>query len=84
MKPGASNDFDARQGKLFDEAGVPGEPMDPVELVLMAYFDASGLSLNYDKSQGIAKYTANNADDGMAKTIRRDKADWQFTTSSPP
>ena len=80
MKPGASNDFDARQGKLFDEAGVPGEPMDPVELVLMAYFDASGLSLNYDKSQGIAKYTADNADDGMAKTIHRDKADWQFTT----
>ena len=80
MKPGASNDFDARQGKLFDEAGVPGEPMDPVELVLMAYFDASGLSLNYDKSQGIDKYTADNADDGMAKTIHRDKADWQFTT----
>ena len=59
---------------------MPGEPMDPVELVLMAYFDASGLSVNYDKSQGIDKYTANHADDGVANTVRRNKADWQFTT----
>lgn len=80
MNPGASNEYDARQGKLFDEAGVPGQPMDPVELVLMAYFDASGLSVNYDKSQGIDKYTANHADDGVANTILRNQADWQFTT----
>jgi hypothetical protein len=80
MNPDASNDFDAHQGKLFDEAGVPGEPMDPLELVLMAYFDTSGLSVNFDKSDGVANYTADNANDGVANTIRRDKADWQFTT----
>lgn len=80
MNPGASNDYDARQGKLFDEAGVPDEPMDPVELVLMAYFDTAGLSVNYDKSQGINKYTADNANDGVSNTTRRDEGDWQFTT----
>jgi hypothetical protein len=54
--------------------------MDPLELVLMAYFDTSGLSVNYDKSDGVANYTADNANDGMANTIRRGKGDWQFTT----
>lgn len=80
MHPGASNEFDAHQGKLFDEAGVPGEPMDPVEVVLMAYFDVSGLSVNYDKSNGVANYTANHADDGVNQTTRRDEAQWQFTS----
>jgi hypothetical protein len=80
MNPDASNEYDARQGKLFDEAGVPGAPMDPLELVLMAFFDTSGLSVNYDKSAGVANYTADTADDGVARTIRRDKAKWQFTT----
>lgn len=80
MNDGASNDFDPRQGKLFDEAGVPGEPMDPLELVLMAYFDTTGLSVNYDKSDGVSNYTADTANDGIANTVRRGKGDWQFTT----
>jgi hypothetical protein len=80
MKAGASNEFDAHQGKLFDEAGVPGLPPDPVEVVLMAYFDASGLSVNYDKSNGVSHYTDDSADDGVPRTVRRDKAQWQSTS----
>lgn len=80
MNPGASNEFDEHQGKLFDEAGVPGEPMDPLEVVLMAYFDASGLSINYDESNGVHHYTVDTADDGVPQTTRRDKAQWQFTS----
>ena len=78
MKPNAANEFDDRQGKLFDEAGIPNAPMDAVELVLMAYFDVSGLSVNYDKSDGVGRYTANHADDSMSQTIRRDQSQWQF------
>jgi hypothetical protein len=80
MNPDASNEFDARQGKLFDEAGVPGEPMDPVEVVLMAYFDVSGLSVDHDKSEGVSHYTIDSAEDGVPVTTRRDKSQWQFTS----
>lgn len=82
MKPSVSNDFDAHQGKLWDEAGVPGMPMDPLELVLMAAFDAAGLSVNHDKSTGIANYTIGEVNDGVAATVRRDKGQWQYTSVS--
>ena len=80
MNDGASNEYDERQGKLWDEAGVPGAPMDALELVLMAGFDAAGLSVNFSDSQGIGKYTVDNANDGVQDTIRRDQAKWQFTS----
>lgn len=80
MNDGASNEYDERQGKLWDEAGVPGAPMDPIELALMAAFDASGLSVNFSDSEGIGKYTVDGANDGVRDTIRRDRAKWQFTS----
>ena len=51
-----------------------GALMDPVQLVLDGLISTLGSRANYDKSQGIAKYTADNADDGMAKTIHREQA----------
>ena len=80
MNEGASNEFDDHQGELFDEAGPQGLGMDAIDLVLMAAFDASGLSVNYDDSRGVHQYQITASPDGSPLTRRRDKAQWQYTT----
>ena len=79
MTPRATNQYDDRQGEFFEEAG-PDFPPDAVDLVLMAAFDASGLSVNYEKSRGVANYQIASADDGHAATKIRNQSQWQFTT----
>jgi hypothetical protein len=79
MTPRATNQYDDRQGEFFEEAG-PDFPPDAVDLVLMAAFDASGLSVNYEQSRGVANYQIQNADDGHANTKIRNHSQWQFTT----
>jgi hypothetical protein len=80
MNDGASNEFDAHQGELFEEAGPPGMGMDPVDLVLMAVMDATGLSVNYNDSDGVHEYQISSSPDGAALTQIRDKSQWQFST----
>jgi hypothetical protein len=82
MNPGASNEFDDHQGELFEEAGPPGMGMDPVDLVVMAVFDATGLSVNYEDSQGVHAYQIGASPDGAPLTRIRDKAQWQYTTAA--
>ncbi len=77
----ASNEFDNHQGWLLEESGPIGPP-DPLDLTLMALFDASGLSVNHDESLGIHRYQIANADDDHPNTIMRDKADWQMTSAA--
>lgn len=79
MTPRATNQYDDRQGEFFEEAG-PDLPPDAVDVVLMAAFDASGLSVNYEESKGVANYQIANADDGQANTKIRNQSQWQFTT----
>ena len=80
MNDGASNEFDAHQGEFFEEAGPPGMGMDPVDLVLMAVMDATGLSVNYNDSNGVHQYQISSSPDGAALTQIRDKSQWQFST----
>lgn len=80
MNDGASNEFDDHQGELFDEAGPPGMGMDAIDLVLMAYFDTAGISVNYDDSRGVHQYQINSSPDGSPTTRSRDQAQWQYTT----
>lgn len=76
MNDTASNEFDDRQGEFFEEAG-PFEIKDPVDLVLMAAFDASGLSVNHDESRGVARYQIGSPDDGHTPTNMRSESQWQ-------
>jgi len=80
MNDGASNEFDPHQGELFEEAGPPGMGMDPVDLVLMAAFDVSGLSVHYDDSNGVHQYQISASPDGAPLTQIRDQSQWQFST----
>jgi hypothetical protein len=79
MNPGTSNDYDDKQGELWEEAG-PNQIVSAEEIVLMAYFDTVGLSLRYDPSRGPKQYQISNADDGLPNTRIRSEAQWQFTT----
>jgi hypothetical protein len=79
MNPGTSNEYDDRQGELWEEAG-PNRIVSAEEIVLMAYFDAVGLSLHYDPSHGPKRYQISGADDGLPDTKMRTEAQWQFTT----
>jgi hypothetical protein len=54
--------------------------MDALDLVLMAVFDATGLSVNYDESDGVHQYQVRSPADGLPATRMRDKSQWQFTT----
>ena len=46
----------------------------------MAVFDISGLSVNYDDSNGVHQYQVTGADDGMPNTNLRNRSQWQYTT----
>lgn len=79
MNPGASNEYDDRQGLLFEDAGPDMVPS-AEDLALMAYFDAIGLSVNYEKSRGVHRYQIDGAADGAADTEFRGESQWQFRT----
>lgn len=79
VQPSASNEFDDRQGLRFDEAEFDGVP-DVVDFTLMAFFDSTGISLNYDDSLGTSRYQILDSDDGHPNTDERSKAEWQFPT----
>jgi len=76
--PVATNEFDNHQG-LLTEAAFGGAP-DPVEILLMAISDATGLSVNPDDSQGVSRYQITNGGDGHPDTLKRDDGDWLLTT----
>jgi hypothetical protein len=76
--PQAANEFDNHQG-LLSEAAFGGVP-DPVEILLMAVSDATGLSVNPDDSQGVHRYQIANAGDGHPNSDMRDDGDWVITT----
>jgi hypothetical protein len=46
----------------------------------MAIDDFTGISFNYDDSQGIGKYTIVSGGDGHPDTLSRDKGEWQAMT----
>ena len=79
MTTRATNQYDDRQGEFFEDAG-PDFPPDALDVVLMASFDASGLSVDYEASNGVANYQIEDADDGHANTKTRNQSQWQFTT----
>ena len=79
VEPGGSHEFDDHQGSFLEEAG-PFPILDPVDLVLMAAFDAVGLSVDHDASRGVERYQALRPDDGLPATRPRGKGGWQQTT----
>jgi hypothetical protein len=71
--------FDDRPGALLETGGPFGIP-DATALVLMAALDVSGLSLNYDDSNGPHRYEITGAGDGHQDTSTRNEGQWQITT----
>ncbi len=75
----SSNEYDDVQGYLIDEAGFGGVP-DVLELGFIIAGDATGMSLDYDRSEGPKRYTVFSPDDGLPATKKRSRSDWQFHT----
>ena len=74
----SDNDFDDHQGLLLSEAG-PSFTLDAVDLGVMVGMDASGMSVDYDKSDGPKNYESKGGD-GSPATVHRSRPKWQFTT----
>ncbi len=72
-----TDEFDDRPGMYLEESG-PG--VGAIDMSVMIYGDATGLSLNYDDSQGPKKYEISDGDDAHPDTNMRSKSDWQFMT----
>jgi hypothetical protein len=77
MNPNNSNFYDDRQGLFFEEGGPIPSAFDFAVLVAA---DVTGLSLNYDESQGPHKYQITNGADFHENTDYRDKGEWQSPT----
>jgi hypothetical protein len=74
---GQTDEFDDRPGYSLEDSG-PG--VGAIDMTLMILGDATGLSLNYDDSDGPKKYQISNGGDGHRDTDVRSKSDWQFLT----
>jgi hypothetical protein len=77
---GGDNDYDDHQGLLVSEAG-PFATMDVVDLAAMTASDLLGISIFYDASYAPKRYESKGGD-GLAPTIHRSKAQWQYTTAA--
>lgn len=64
LTPGVSNLYDDHQGILYEEAG-PNRTPGVVDLAIIAATDLAGLSVNYDKSDGVRKYQISSPSDGF-------------------
>lgn len=55
VRNGPSNTYDDHQGLLYEEAGPDGVP-GAADVAVMAATDLAGLTINYDRSEGVHKY----------------------------
>ncbi len=76
----ANNDYDDIQGLYYEDAGaasVGNQNIDAVELGIIVAAESLGLSDNYAKAQGIARYQIASGGDLHQNTKMRGSADWQ-------
>jgi hypothetical protein len=75
----ATNEFDDHQGLSLDAAG-PTPLMDPLDMVEVAIADATGLSLNFNASNGPKRYEVPHGNDAHTDTVTRSMGKWQYST----
>ncbi|MBK7859751.1 MAG: hypothetical protein IPJ65_14245 [Archangiaceae bacterium] len=76
VRGGVSNEYDDRQGMLYEEAGPFGVP-GAVDMAIMVVTDI-GITINYQKSLGPKRYQISGATDSHPNTKHRDEGDWEM------
>ena len=77
MQPGADPRFDDPSGYAMDNGGPFGKP-DAMVTGMIAVLDWTGMTLNWDKSDGPKRYEITGGNDFHRNTSTRSRAKWMF------